>query len=161
MCNQVFEHLFDIKNALEVISSLSDDSTIVWIDFPTSTCPHGSPQFYTSGIIPEMIEKLALEFELKTIDSGVIGSKRDHLFGHALNVWPTPKQSKHPFWSYYGINGSIIKKIVYQFKITPIKIVLASTSRRSSEEVPFSTTGWIVLAKKNPKFSEGDLEISS
>jgi hypothetical protein len=108
-----------------------------------------------------MIEKLALEFQLKTIDSGVIGSKRDHLFGHALNVWPTPKQSKHPFWSYYGINGSILKKIVYQFKITPLKIVLATTSRRSSEELLFSTTGWIVLVKKNPKSSKEDLRVSN
>jgi len=153
MCNQVFEHIFDIKNALMTISSLCNERTVVWIDFPTSTFPHGSPYFYTAGIIPEMIEKLALEFDLKTIDSGVIGSKRDHLFGHILNVWPTPHQQKHPFWSYYGINGSIARKLIHQFRIIPVKIVLATTSNKTSKKMPFSTTGWIILMKNTSRSS--------
>ena len=151
MCNQVFEHIFDVKNGLKTISSLCDERTVVWIDFPTSTFPHGSPHFYTAGIIPEMIEKLALEFDLKTIDSGVIGSKRDHFFGHLLNVWPTPHQQKHPFWSYYGINGSIVRKLLHQFRIIPVKIVLAITSNKTSKNMFFSTTGWIILMKNTSK----------
>jgi hypothetical protein len=161
MCNQVFEHLFDVKNALMIISSLCNERTVVWIDFPTSTFPHGSPHFYTSGIIPDMIEKLALQFDLKTINSGVIGSKRDHLFGHVLNVWPSLRQRKHPFWSYYGINGSILKKLFYQFRIIPEKIVLATTSNKTSLKLSFSTTGWIIMMKNTPKSSQEGRDLLS
>lgn len=149
MCNQVFEHIFDVKNALKTFAYLCDDQTIIWIDFPTSTFPHGSPHFFTSGIMPQMLENLALELDLKTLDSGVIGSRRDHLFGHALNVWPSSHQSKHPFWSFYGINGGALRKIVYQFKVIPMKIALATTSRKPSNDIAFSTTGWIILANQN------------
>lgn len=161
MCNQVFEHIFDVKNALMTISSLCNERTVVWIDFPTSTFPHGSPHFYTSGIFPEMIEKLSLEFDLKAIDSGVIGSKRDHLFGHILNVWPTPHQRKHPFWSYYGINGSILKKLFYQFRIIPAKIVLATTSNITSKKIPYSTTGWIIVMKNASRTSQEERDLPS
>lgn len=145
MCNQVFEHIFDLNNALKYIALLCKEDTIIWIDFPTSTFPHGSPDFYTSGIMPDMVMNLASKFDLETVKRGIIGSQRDYLFGHVLNVWPTLHQQRHPFWSYYGIQGSLIRKIIHQVKIIPAKILLSTASRQYNDQLSSATTGWIIL----------------
>lgn len=147
VCNQVFEHLFDVKNALEVISKLSSTGTVIWLDFPVSTFEHGSPDFYTTGIMPEMISRLGSKFSFETVSSGIIGSERHFLFGHLLKIWPTPRQMKSPLFSYFGVEGSLMKKLIYQFATLPARMLIAVSSKELTTNSNFATTGWIILVK--------------
>ena len=147
VCNQVFEHLYDIKNALEVISNLSSSGTVVWLDFPVSTFEHGSPDFYTTGIMPEMISQLGAKYSLETHSKGVIGSERHFLFGHLLKLWPTPRQMKSPLFSYFGVEGSLMRKLIFQFSSLPARLLIAISSKEISTSSRFATTGWIILVK--------------
>jgi hypothetical protein len=147
VCNQVLEHVFDVKNALDIICQICEEKTIVWLDFPVSTFEHGSPDFYTPGIKPEMISKLSKKFFLETLSFGVIGSQRSFLFGHLLNIWPTPRQHKYPILSYYGIAGSYFSKIRYQISTLPQRILISLSSSSVNSNSRYATTGWIILKK--------------
>ncbi len=154
MCNQVFEHIYDFRSALINLARLAKPHTLIWIDFPTSTFEHGSPNFYFSGIMPECIMKLGTKASLDTLEFGAIGSERNFLYGHLLNVWPTKWQELHPVWSYFGVEGSLMKKLRYQIKTLPSRILLLAASNFPTNERRFSTTGWIILSK--PGFSKPD-----
>lgn len=157
VCNQVLEHIYDVKNALDIISRICEEKTIVWLDFPVSTFEHGSPDFYTPGIRPEMISELSKIFSLKTLSLGIIGSQRDFLFGHLLNIWPTPGQQKYPILSYFGVAGSYLSKLRYQVSTLPQRILISLSSPAVNANPRYATTGWIILARENSKSSKEDL----
>jgi len=145
LCNQVFEHLWDLKNALTIISNYSNES-LVWITFPTCDRPHGSPDYYSAGYVPQIVEKLAPLVNLRVLEVGTIGSKREYLFSHLLTHWPSSKQLKHPLISYIGIPGTLLRKISYQFSIIPERIVLQIADNSISEEIRYATGSWILLS---------------
>jgi SAM-dependent methyltransferase len=54
-CAQVFEHLWDIKQALSNLSDLVSDDGLIWINCPASCRAHGSPDYFSAGYQPNLI----------------------------------------------------------------------------------------------------------
>lgn len=74
LCSQVLEHLYNVPKALETITSFVKPGGHVWLGFPASNFPHGSPDYYAAGYPVQTAVKL-LPSEFEVVLSGQIGTK--------------------------------------------------------------------------------------
>ncbi len=149
ICNQVIEHLFRLQNAFATISSLLNPHGLLWITAPANNFRHGSPHYYSAGYSREFLEKNLEDHEFVALESGELSSKRVYLYRHLLRIWPTELQMRFPLVAYFGTEGSYFRKIIYNFKTLPQRILI-SFSRGHWEvngEYPIETFG---LYKKVP-----------
>lgn len=145
LCNQVLEHLWNVPNAFLNISKLLLPGGLAWISCPFSNFFHGSPEFYSSGYSPDLIEKLGSYFNFKILDSGFSGSKRIYRTRHILNQWASDKQVNWPLFSYFGVSGSVLQKILYNFRIFPERILLALSSKTDQQNPYHAIETWALL----------------
>ncbi len=96
ICSQVLEHIFDVKQGIENLINITEKGGIVWINCPYSNHSHGSPEFYSSGYSPALIEKLAEMHGAEVMYSSQIGSKRQYFFTHTIRFWPNKLQYRFP-----------------------------------------------------------------
>ena len=99
LCSQVLEHVWDVKQALKNLVSLAKPNGLIWIACPASNYAHGSPDYFSSGYQPSLIEKLLEKESVEILGSGLIGSQRYYFMTHALQVWGTKNEHKSPLTS--------------------------------------------------------------
>jgi hypothetical protein len=56
VCSQVLEHIWDVSNALDLITELAKPNGFIWLNCPASNIAHGSPEFYSAGYSPDFLE---------------------------------------------------------------------------------------------------------
>ncbi|TSA48151.1 MAG: class I SAM-dependent methyltransferase [Actinomycetales bacterium] len=49
LCSQVLEHLWDLKQAITNLVSLTNPGGYNWIAYPASNFAHGSPDYFSAG----------------------------------------------------------------------------------------------------------------
>lgn len=97
ICCQVLEHIWNMENAVSNLSELVKPSGLIWINVPTSNLKHGSPEFYSSGYQPELVEKMFETKNFVKIISGDLGSKRLYKITHKQQFWPSALEHQKPF----------------------------------------------------------------
>ena len=152
ICTGVVEHLWNLDGMFKNFQMLVPDSALLWVSFPVSQIPHGSPEWYSSGYNPEMISKLAELNGFTCLDSGHLGNRRNYLFRHLLHLWPEKGDQvwfafRWPIFSYLPTPGSISKKLFHQFLTIPHRLILQFASKQTENKLMTSTAGWVLLEK--------------
>jgi len=153
ICTGVVEHLWNLDGMFKNFQILVPDSALLWVSFPVSQIPHGSPEWYSSGYNPEMISKLAKLNGFSCLGSGHFGNRRNYLFRHLLHLWPEKGDEvwfafRWPLFSYLPIPGSLCKKLMHQFLTVPDRLILQFASKQTVNNLMTSTAGWVLLEKK-------------
>ena len=153
LCTGVVEHLWNLHAMFQNFEKLLDSETLLWISFPVSQYPHGSPDWYGAGYSPEMIKRIGELFGFHTISTGHIGNRRNYLFRHILHIWPELGGDvmwlyRWPLFSYIPREGSILRKLVYQFTSIPARIILQFSSTQSTDDLLSATVGYVLFKKK-------------
>jgi hypothetical protein len=150
ICSQTFEHIYDVKNGMSNLASLMKENSLLWVACPASNRSHGSPDYYSAGYQPELIVSLATGLSLEPITYGKIGSKRNYFFTHALRVWPTMDELKHPITKYdFSRLPANSKLNIFRFlRDFPGRIYSCFIENNVSEEVEYATETYVLLKKK-------------
>ncbi len=153
LCSQTIEHIYDVKNGMMNLVSLMKENSLLWVACPASNRSHGSPDYYSAGYQPELIINLAKELSLKPITYGKIGSKRNYFMTHALRVWPTSDELKHPVTKYnFSRLPNNSKLNIFRFlRDFPGRIYSCFIENTISAEVEYATETYVLLEKKLSK----------
>ncbi len=143
ICNQVIEHLYKLQNAFQVISKLVATDGFLWITAPANNFRHGSPHYYSAGYSGEFLSVNLKDQGFRILELGELSSKRVYFYRHLLKTWPTYKQIRFPAFSYFGVEGSLKDKILFNFKNLPTRVVIALANRQweIDGEYPIETFG--------------------
>lgn len=146
-CAHVLEHVWDVKVALENISNLCKADGYVWLNVPSSTIAHGSPEYYSAGYQPDLLFKLLEPHGFELVDAGILGSHREYIYHHLFNRWPD--ESEHDFPLIYGPGGrgGIVRAVLRWVKYFPQRLIALFFSSKTIHDPLLSTQTW-VLAKK-------------
>jgi SAM-dependent methyltransferase len=138
LCNQVLEHLYNLDVAFSNFKKLLADEGLLWLTVPASNFRHGSPEYFASGYSHELMTKFALKYELEVIRAGELSIKRAYLMRHLLQIWPSNFQSDFPAFAYFGIAGSLIKKIFFNLYLFPFRFILQVASNEPDSNYKYS-----------------------
>ncbi len=99
LCSQVFEHVWNISNAIENLKKLTTQGGYVFVNVPFSNMVHRDSisDFHTPGYSSNF---LAANFEAKglsTLDSRNFGTRRLYLSIHFLQLWLFGSELRNPF----------------------------------------------------------------
>lgn len=149
ICSQVLEHIYDVKNAIHIMSEMTRGKGYIWIACPASNRSHGSPDYYSAGYQPELIANLAAPMGLQVICKGLIGSKRGYFFTHALRVWPTLQEHQRPITRYLfsRSQGGLTIKFLRFVRDFPGRFYSLFQSPRISSDMEYATEMYIFLKK--------------
>lgn len=149
ICSQVLEHIYDVKNAIHIMSEMTRGRGFIWIACPASNRSHGSPDYYSAGYQPELIANLAASMGLQVICKGLIGSKRGYFFTHALRVWPTLQEHQRPITKYLfsRSQGSLIIKFLRFVRDYPGRFYSLFQSSNIRSDIEYATEMYIFLTK--------------
>ena len=146
LCSQVIEHLYDVPKALKTIASLVKPGGHVWLGFPSSNFPHGSPEYYSAGYPFQTVAKL-LPSDFELVISGQIGSKRNYLWTHTLREWPSLDELNHPIRFIWKTPASLPRKFVRTVRrLRQAHVVFINNE--ISHEIEWATESYL-LAKRN------------
>ncbi len=146
LCSQVVEHLYNLPQSIKVISSLVKPGGYLWLGFPASNFPHGSPDYYAAGYPVQTAVKL-LPSEFEVVLSGQIGTKRNYLWTHTLREWPPIEELNQPFLFIWRTDTSLIRRTIRVLRrLRKVQIVLADN--RIREDIEWATESYL-LAKSS------------
>ena len=111
LCSQVIEHLYNLPHSIKLISSLVKPGGYLWLGFPCSNFPHGSPEYYSAGYPFQTVAKL-LPSEFELVISGQLGSQRNYVWTHTLREWPSLDELNHPIRFIWQTPASLPRRIV-------------------------------------------------
>ena len=141
LCSQVVEHLYNLPQSIKVISSLVKPGGYLWLGFPASNFPHGSPEYYSAGYPAQTAVKL-LPSEFEVVLSGQIGTKRNYLWTHLLREWPPIEELNQPFLFIWRTDTSLIRRIIRVLRrLRKVQIVLANN--RIREDIEWATESYL------------------
>jgi SAM-dependent methyltransferase len=151
LCSQVFEHIYDLKNAIANLASLLTRESLLWVACPASNRSHGSPNYYSAGYQPELIINLSRDFNLEVLHFGRLGSKRLYFMTHALRVWPNQKELRHPVLKYdfRRFSGSKPKNMLRFFRDFPGRLYASSLTSKVNDQVEFSTETFVLFKNRS------------
>lgn len=149
LCSQVLEHVFDVKHAIQNLANLTKEGGIIWIACPASNRSHGSPHYYSAGYQPELITKIAEQLHLKVINKGVLGSKRQYFFTHALRVWPNEVELRHPITKYdfSRYQGGPCITLLRFIRDLPGRLYSCFISNKISQQIEYATETYVCLQR--------------
>jgi SAM-dependent methyltransferase len=99
LCSQVLEHVWDVRQALSNLVALTKPGGLLWVACPASNYAHGSPDYFSAGYQPSLIEKLLENEGKEIISSGLLGTKRYYFMTHAIQIWGSKKEHTSPLTS--------------------------------------------------------------
>jgi len=147
LCSQVLEHLWNVPQAFIHFRDLLRTGGLAWIACPYSNFFHGSPHFYSTGYSPDLIIKLTEHQGMQVVRFGFVGSKRLYRSRHLLAYWLSDRQLRNPLLAYYGIPGGYLKKLLFNLKIIPERIILSLTSNSESHNEFDAVETWALIKK--------------
>lgn len=145
VCCHVFEHLFDIDQALRNLISMANGTGYVWINCPASCRPHGSPDFYACGYQPEIFMKLTEKFGAAVCVAERIGSRRAYFYEHTLRRWPDQSEFDNPIVFMTQGSPGLIKSFLRWFKYLPGRGMASMTDKSVTDDVDFSNQTVVLI----------------
>ena len=144
LCSQVFEHIWNHREASITLLGLAKEHGLVWISVPASNRPHGSPDYYSAGLTAEYLQNLFALSMGETLSLGLIGTKRNYAATHSLPYWLSV--SAHKFPIVFGPADRVWwKKLVYLIRYFPTNFRLSFLSPRVGFEIQNATESWILI----------------
>jgi len=147
--SQVLEHIYDVKQGLQTLANLTSVGGFLWIGCPASNRSHGSPHYFSAGYQPQLITNLLKLSSFNSLNSGVLGSKRLYFMTHALRVWPTNRELKHPILNYdfNRRNEKIIMKFIRFLYDLPGRVYAAAISDQYLTTIEYATETYVFCQK--------------
>lgn len=146
ICNQVYEHLYDIKQATINLSYLINSNGFIWLTFPASNFHHGSPDYYSSGYDTKIVLELIKDNNLINIFNKTVCNQRTYFFRHLLNIWPDKQQFKYPLSLIFHKNyTNLVKNLLNKLIILPILIFLTLTNSNYTDKKRYQIESVILL----------------
>lgn len=146
LCSQVIEHLYDLPRSIGVVPGLVKAGGHIWLGFPASNIPHGSPEYFSAGYPFQTAAKL-LPSGFEIIFGGQLGSKRNYLWTHYLREWPTLEELNNPIRFIWQTRTSVPRKIVRTLRRFRQAHVVFSNNK-IYYEIEFATESYL-LARNN------------
>ena len=151
LCSQVFEHLFDIKQAITNLYYLAKVDGLIWIGFPSSNRAHGSPEYYAAGYQPELVTNLiqSMNLNMEILNKGVVGSKRYYFMNHALSVWPSTKELDKPIlhYDFNRLPGPRYKDFLRFLRDFPGRVYASFVQNKVSDDVRWASESFVLVRK--------------
>ena len=132
ICNQVLEHIYNPQVAFNNFSELTREGGFVWVTVPSANFRHGSPEYYASGYSREFISRNMKLNGFEQLDIGELCNERIHLYRQILRIWPSRMQLRYPMYSYFGVQGSIGRKIMFNLSTLIARTLLLLSSSEMS-----------------------------
>ncbi|NDE83819.1 MAG: class I SAM-dependent methyltransferase [Actinobacteria bacterium] len=150
LCSQVFEHIWNIHEAIINIHKVLNGGGLLWLACPASNRAHGSPEFYSAGYQPQMLSNLASIYGFETMQMGRIGSERCYFMTHGLSVWPSDEEHDRPivFYDFSRLPGPKWKNALRFLRDLPGRILAITKSSKLSEDIRYATETFLLLQKK-------------
>ena len=147
LCSQVFEHIWNIPNAIEILKKLTIVDGLIFLNVPYSNMVHRDEvsDFFTPGYSSTF---LALNFEnsgLKVLISKNIGTRRLYNSIHFLQVWLFAPELINPF--IYGRSRFKRLAFLHRIKELPRCLLLFTWSNKWVENGQFSTESFIIAKR--------------
>jgi len=144
ICNQVLEHLYNLNEAFNNMAKFVRAGGYLWISCPANNYRHGSPEYFSAGYSKEFLSQNLTDRGFDTLDTGELSSKRIYLYRHLLKLWPTDNQTRFPLIAYYGFNGSLKQKIIFNLKTLLPRIYISLNNRTwvLNGDFPLETFGF-------------------
>ncbi len=148
ICNQVLEHVYDLKTTFQNLSNLVKVGGLLWITCPANNFRHGSPDFFSAGYSKEFLERNLHQFQV--LDLGELSCERIYLYRHLLNVWPTDSQLKFPLVYPLGIQGRFLYKVWHNTRTLMKRFVItfSSSNLELDGKYPIETFGLFMRNKQ-------------
>ena len=98
LCNQVLEHIWNLKSAFKVLNYLTKTSGLIWVSCPASNRVHGSPEYFSAGYMRSFLQKNLNNYGFEMISSNSIGTERLYKMTHAQQnfSWPSLRELNSP-----------------------------------------------------------------
>lgn len=150
ICAQVLEHIWDLNQAVKNLSYLCKTNGLIWLNCPTSNRVHFAPDYYSAGYPPVTLINHLTQNNSKILSFGVLGSPRYYFMNHALSVWTTSAEHKHPILKYeFGrLPGPIFIDLLRFIRDFPNRLIALTKSSNITSDIRWATETW-VLAKKS------------
>ena len=147
LCSQVIEHLYDLPRSIEAIAGLVKPRGHLWLGFPSSNFPHGSPEYFSSGYPFQTVVKL-LTSGNEVVFGGQLGSKRNYLWIHSLREWPTVDELNQLIRFIWQTPASLPRKFVRTFRrFRQAEIVFSDNT--IVNEIDWATESYLLVQNSN------------
>jgi SAM-dependent methyltransferase len=147
LCSQVIEHLYDLPRSIEAIAGLVKPGGHLWLGFPSSNFPHGSPEYFSAGYPFQTVAKL-LPSGYEVVFGGQLGSKRNYLWIHSLREWPTVDELNQPIRFIWQTPASLPRKFVRTFRrFRQAQIVFSDNT--ICNEIDWATESYMLVQNSN------------
>ena len=114
----------------------------MWLGFPSSNVPHGSPEYYSAGYPFHTVAKL-LPPEFEILISGHLGSKRNYIWTHCLREWPSLDELNNPIRFIWRSPISLPRKIVRTLRrLRQLSVVFSNTKFLMKLIGPLRAINW-------------------
>ena len=146
LCSQVFEHVWNQRNAFDALFDVVAPGGILWVNAPASNRAHGSPDYFSAGFTNSYFEKNLNLVGFEVIDSGSIGTKRNYIATHLLPYWLSVNSHRFPLL-YIRNNTGKFKNSMLFLRYFFILFRLQFTSKRIHNSGPYLTESWVVAKR--------------
>jgi len=146
-CAQVFEHIFDIKNALINLITLCKSNGLISISVPASCRAHGSPEYFSAGYEPAAIANLARIFGMSVELQVKFGSPRSYLYEHMIRRWPDKKEYENPILRMTAGRKGKTRSVLRWLKYLPGRFAAQMVSGVILDNSEFATQTLVILRK--------------
>jgi SAM-dependent methyltransferase len=147
LCSQVFEHIWNIQNALNILQNICKTHGYIYLNVPFSNMVHRDEisDFHTPGYSSNFLRRNFENAGMRVIESVDFGTRRLYNSIHLLQVWLYPQELEQPLT--FGDQRKYRFKIIRKMLNLPICIQLLLWSNDWIENGQFSTESIIFVQK--------------
>lgn len=146
LCSQVLEHVWNLETAFLNLIALMKRDGLLWVSCPASNRFHGSPDFYSAGFSEEFLRRIALRFDLCISKSGSLGTRRNYVATHLLDVWLSPRGHRWPMIFAFD-SKSLLVRMLLTVRFCAKLILIQFHSGRLGANPRYATETWILARK--------------
>lgn len=124
LCSQVLEHVWNMDQVFENLTSIVNEQGFIWIGCPTSNMKHesGGTRYYSAGFQSIFVENYLTKFKFRTLYKGEIGSERLYKLTHYKFTWPSEREYNSPLKS--KLNRAKVLKSISNLSLRSVYLFL-------------------------------------
>jgi hypothetical protein len=146
LCSQVFEHIWNHRQAAQHLRDLADAGAVVWLATPASNRPHGLPDYYVAGMTDEYLRQVVAGVGLVPIAAGRVGTRRLYECLHTLPTWLTVRGHAFPplfVFREHGGAAGLALSLRYLLRT----VALLAVSGKPTRDIRTATESWVLAMK--------------
>jgi hypothetical protein len=128
-----------MKNALDNLAQLVQQTGYLWLNCPTSNIAHGSPDYFSAGYTPEYLSANLHERGFSPQEVGNIGSERYYKTTHLFRHWATEMEHNKPVFGYRISKPITLGKIKEMLFRLPSRLIMKTWNKHQSDNLNYAT----------------------